>query len=339
MALGARELASLPIPLTSALQPTSASRLDFPSKQLPAQIHNRYIASRDRPDTRTSVQNLLEGISKEAIDKEKEATADKVPELVRERQLRIRPSAKITEISPSGRSKLSSQMRPVAETKFTDVAAEYFICPLINRFWLYLRDDQTRESRTADQSLVHQYRGAGTGLILNALVLSHFLATLAVMVHAARNAKEWLAVVAPDALELAVTLGTRRLSMSEGEDEDRDKAEESAEIRTTPGAESQEKGRGKEAAVITTSLELALMVLDGSVDLDGGRSLSLEHTALVMGVGEWASAILTTLEKGTRVLGGGGAQEVKMKRAAAGVILKVEEATSRWRRSMITANY
>jgi telomere length regulation protein len=41
------------------------------------------------------------------------------------------------------------------------------------------------------------------------------------------------------------------------------------------------------------------------------------------------------LEKGVRAEGGGGAQEVKLKRAAAGVLLKVDELTSRWRRSMV----
>jgi len=61
---------------------------------------------------------------------------------------------------------------------FTEVAVEYFIYPLLNRFWLFFRDEQTREERTAQYDLLHRYRGAGTGLILNAVVLSHFLSTL-----------------------------------------------------------------------------------------------------------------------------------------------------------------
>lgn len=343
LALGARELASLPIPLSSALQPSNASKIAFASKRLPPSLHDRYITEGDQPNALAPVQNLLEGISSEAIDKGREATANKVPEFVRERQLRIRPQAKVTEVRSgmmSGRLPPSSQTTMVPETKFTDVAAEHFICPLINRFWVFLRDEQTREARTAHQSVLHQYRGAGTGLILNVVVLSHYLATLAVLVHASRNAKEWLAIIAPESLELAVMLGTRRLLEGEGENEDGDEGE--VEIKISPGAaepepQTKEKGKGKEAAVLTTSLELALIVLDGAVDLDGGKSLSLEHTTLVLAVGEWASGVLSRLEKGARVLGGGGVQEIKLKRAAAGVVLKADEVASRWRRSMISA--
>jgi len=55
----------------------------------------------------------------------------------------------------------------------------------------------------------------------------------------------------------------------------------------------------------------------------------------LLGAGEWAGEVFTRLEKGARVEGGGGAQEVKLKRAAAAVLLKVDELTSRWRRSMV----
>jgi telomere length regulation protein len=67
---------------------------------------------------------------------------------------------------------------------------------------------------------LHQYRGAGTGLILSSLVLSHLLATLGVLVHTSQNAPAWLAVVAPDALELAITLGTRSISRGGEEEEE-----------------------------------------------------------------------------------------------------------------------
>jgi hypothetical protein len=101
----------------------------------------------------------------------------------------------------------------------------------MNRFWLFLRDEQTREERTAHRDILHQYRGAGTGLILSSLVLSHLLATLGVLVHASQNAPAWLAVVAPDALELAVTLGTRSISRG-GEDEDEEESRGAARTRT-----------------------------------------------------------------------------------------------------------
>ena len=96
-----------------------------------------------------------------------------------------------------------------------------------------------------------------------------------------------------------------------------------------------ETNSSKEAALLTAALELALIVLDGCLDLDGGRSLSLEHTALLVGAGEWANKVFGSLEEGAKVLGGGGAQEARLRRGAAAVLLKADELTSRWRRSMV----
>ena len=257
--------------------------------------------------------------------RERELAFDKVlKNLVRERHLRIRKPARISEVQTEntiGQAVLKNQM-PKQKTTFTDVAAEFFIAPLINRFWLFMRNEQTREARTAHQEPLYRYKGAGTGLILNPVVLTHFLATLAVLVHAAQNAPQWLAVVAPDALELAVTLGTRPISQMEGVDDNYDTSEVSAN-----------DGTAKEAAVLTTALELVLVILDGCLELDGGRSLGLEYTALLLGAGEWAKEVFSQLEGAVR--GGGGAQEIKLKCAAAGVLLKIDELTSRWRRSMV----
>ena len=71
------------------------------------------------------------------------------------------------------------------------------------------------------------------------------------------------------------------------------------------------------------------------MELDGGKSLGLDHTNLLFGVGEWAGAVFANLEKGLRVVGGGGLHEMKLQRAAAGLLLKVDELRSRWSRSMI----
>ncbi|KAI0721524.1 telomere length regulation protein-domain-containing protein [Cerioporus squamosus] len=331
LALGARELASLPVPDLPGHQPLPENKTSFPSKQLPPALHRRYITTGDHLSTSNPVQLLLDGISQVAIDKGKDATADKVPELVRERNLRVRPSSKISEVparsSPSARLALMQQLAGAGSrhpklTSFSEVAAEYFICPLIHRFWQFLRDEQTREARSAHQPLLHRYRAVGTGLVLSALVLGRMLETLGVLVHAARNAKEWLHVIAPDALELALTVGTRPVSRGEGLDEDAD-------------VDAPEGQNSKEAALLTAALELALVVLDGCLDLDGGRSLGLEHTTLLLGTGEWAGRVFGSLEDGVKVVGGGGVQEVRLRRSAAGVLLKVDELTSRWRRSMI----
>ncbi|KAF9821702.1 hypothetical protein IEO21_00548 [Rhodonia placenta] len=323
LAVGARELASMPLPPNSYTSKIPADRLTFPSKRLPPAMHKKYITAGDQMHSNDPVRYLLDGISREAIERGKEATEDKVPAVVRERQLRIRQTPKISEMPAGGSSlsRLPAGLAPPKVATFTEVAAECFICPLVNRFWLFLRDEQAREARTMHQPALHRYRGAGTGLVLNAMVLSRMLGTLAVLVHAARHAKEWLAIMAPDALELAVTLGTRPVSVAEGDDDD----DEPDEARTG------EKQNTKEKA----ALELALIVLDGSLELDEGRSLGLEHTALLFGAEEWAKEVFSKLESGVRTVGEGGEHEVRLRRAAAGVLLKVDELTSKWRRSMI----
>ncbi|KAJ7684995.1 telomere length regulation protein-domain-containing protein [Mycena polygramma] len=307
LALGARELASLPVPSS-----VPKSRIAFPSKTLPTGLHQKYLEDHNQTAT---LPQILDSISREVLNREAETSVDKVPELVRERRLRVNKPHTITEVERHG-----VLHRPLQQnTTFNEVAAQYFITPLINRFWLFFRDEQTREERTAHQDGRQRYHGAGTGLILNPLVLSHLLATLAILVHASKNAPEWLSVIGPDALELAVTLGTRPVSTMETDDED--------------GKGSQ----SKEASVLSTALELALVVLDGCLELDSGRALGLDHTELLLGAGEWAGTVFSHLEKGARIEGGGGVQEAKLKRAAAGVLLKVDSLTSRWRRSMVDA--
>ncbi|KAG1877622.1 telomere length regulation protein-domain-containing protein [Suillus subalutaceus] len=303
LVFGARELA-----------PLNNQRTAFPSKTLPPALHQKYLTADGQANG--TVQGLLEGVTRAAIDRGKEATADKVPEFVRERQLRIRISPKVAESSS-----LPGQTSQPHRTAFIDVAAEYFIMPFINRFWAFLRDEQTREERTAHRDALYRYHGAGTGLVLNPVVLSQFMGSLALLVHAAQNAPQWLSIIAPGALELAVALGTRPISRAVSDD--------------TGSTGLTGEARGKEASVLTAALELSLIVLDGCLELDGGRSLGLEHTALLLGAGEWAGKIFELLEKGTLVEGGGGVHEVRLRRAAAGVLLKVDELTSKWRRSMV----
>ncbi|KAF8061522.1 telomere length regulation protein-domain-containing protein [Lyophyllum atratum] len=315
LALGAREMARLPLPPSKV----AADRTSFPSKKLPAPLHQRYLGAGEQ----NLVGLIMDSVSDKAIEKGKDASSDKVPEIVRERRLRVqKPASGVVSGSlsqstlPISRSTSSSQDL----TPFTEVATEYFIAPMINRFWLFLRDERTREERTAHLQGRGRYHGAGTGLISNPVVLAHFLRTLAILVNAAQNAPEWLAVDAPDALELAVTVGTRPVSYVETDVDD-----------------DEERGgqRGKEASVLTAALELGLIVLDGCLEIDGGRVIGLEHTTLLLGVGEWAGGIFSQLEEGLRMQGGGGVHEIKLKRAAAGLLLKVDDLTSRWRRSML----
>lgn len=268
---------------------------------------------------------LMDTISRAAIDRGRDSGPDQVPTLVRERKLRVGgvSSRGISELGSSSVSSVPCRASdyPKPTIQFVQVATEYFIIPLINRFWLFLRDEQTREERTMHLESRYRYVGAGTGLILNPLVLSQFLGTLAVLVNASQHAPEWLSVVAPDALELAVTIGSRPVSQMETEQG----------IEETSPRDQQKK----EASVLTGTLELSLVVLDAALQLDLGRSLALEHTSLVLGVADWARTTFAMLEKGVRTPGEGGAHELKLNRAAAAVLLKVDEVMSRWRRSMI----
>ena len=318
LALGGRELASLPV-YSQALQPLATQRTTFPSKTLPPVLHQKYLAT----SSDNALQPLLEDITKTAIDKSQDVTADKVPEVVRERQLRIRKPSKITEVvSASRQTSVPLAQPPRSALSFTSIAAEWFIMPLVNRFWVFLRDEQTREERTAQRDVLYQYRGAGTGLILNPAVLSAFLKTMAILVHASQNAPQWLSLIAPNTLELAVTLGSRQITRPVSEDSDDE--------------DGSPKGhKSKEASVLTSALNLALIILDGCLELDGGHSLGLEHTALLIGTGEWAGQVFNMLERGIQVTGVGGIHEVELRRATAGVLLKVDQITSKWRRSMV----
>jgi len=326
LALGARELASLPVPPLNV----APSHTSFPSKRLPPVMHQKLMAE-------GPVQALLTDISHAAINKARDDATRKAPSsFARERQLRLQKSAKISVIDNS--VSLNPRQETLHTTSsgygppaaiFTDVAAEYFICPLINQFWIFFRDEQTREERLSRQSdPLYRYQGSGTGLVLNPIVLTQFISTLAVLAHASRNAPQWLALVAPESLELAITLGTRPVSQADDGDEDLDPT-----LKTEWGQATTSKD--KEATVLAASLELALVVLDGCLDLDGGRSLGLEHTRLALSVGEWAGNLLSWLEQGLRVAGGGGTLEVRLKRGAAGVMLKAQEVSERWGRSMV----
>ncbi|KAL4074486.1 telomere length regulation protein-domain-containing protein [Scleroderma yunnanense] len=313
LSIGARELACLP---TDPESSQFVVKPLFPSKMLPPAWHQRYF----RGGSQGTFQLLLDNITRDAIDKGKEPAASKAPEYIRERQLRIRKPARVSDVA---QQHTQASVISSSAVTYNEVAAEYFIMPFVHRFWTFLRDERTREERTANRDVLYRYRGAGTGLILNPIVLSHFLGAMAVLVHAAVNAPQWLAIIAPDTLELAVALGSRQITMTPD-----DRANEA-------NANAGQTEKGNEASVLTSALELALVILDGSLELDGGRTLSLEHTTLLLSVGEWAGEVFALLNKGTRVEGGGGSQEIKLRRAAGGVVLKFDELTSRWRRSMV----
>ncbi|KZT51597.1 hypothetical protein CALCODRAFT_124246 [Calocera cornea HHB12733] len=293
LARGARQLAALETP--------ASQQAAFPSKQLPPAKHAKLIAMEDQ----TPIQKTIEGITRLVIDKQASTAESHVPAIARERHLRIHKTSRpVTDVhTPIARA---------SSTTFKDVAAEFFIMPFVNRFWLYLRDEQTREQRTAYAA--NRYRGAGTGMVLSPLMLGQILATLGVLMDAARFSPAYLAILAPEVLELAVTVGSRALT-------------------TAAQSDSQNKQR---ADVVAYSAQVALIIIDTSAELDGGRTLAMEHARALFAVGDWARTLFENEEKGIRLDGAGSVGGSNLERVAASLVLKVHDLLDKWRGSMIS---
>ncbi|KAK8853249.1 hypothetical protein IAR55_003951 [Kwoniella newhampshirensis] len=323
LAMGARELAGMSVPQP----PTTNRSIDFPSKTLPASLHRKYISAADVPQglienrQKGQIDEAIDGVRNLLLSKGARKGEETVPEIAREKRLRVSATRR-TLVAEEGTltaqqmldSKLTStSQRPVVP--FKDIAAEYFIMPLINRFWQHFQDSSTRESRASSTGT--RYRGAGTGMILSPLALEKFLMTLSLLLHAARHSSVFLAVLCPEALELAVTIGARHPTRT---DDDPLASEQN-------GSDA----GGAEASTVGAALELCLVALDGSFDLDGGRTLAFEKAALLLGVGEWATNVFKLEEIGGQVAGGqGGKREGRIKAGAAGVVLKVGEIGEKW---------
>lgn len=314
LALGARELAGLPTPQIPKYQAS------FTSKRLPAPAHRRYLTLEDEADAGAPIRSLAADLSSQAIEAGRASLEDKVPEIVRERQLTIssgqRSRHRIVEVDPSKRISVLNAEKP---TTFKQLAAEYFVIPFISRFWDYLNESLGREERALRSSRSGGYRAAGTGMILSPLVLSHFVNTMSVLIHASRHSPAFLSVITPAALELCVTLGTRRFSPDTSTSTDPFATEESRHA----------------ASVLSASLELAIVILDASIELDRGRTLALEHGATLSAVMMWGKKAFNTLEGGIQLEGIGGEEEMRLRRASAGLILKLEDISGRWTQAML----
>ena len=190
--------------------------------------------------------------------------------------------------------------------------------PLINRFWQHFQDASVREERAVGSG--SRYRGAGTGMVLSPMALEKFLMTLALLLDAARHSPLFLAVLSPEALELALTIGSRHLIRPD----DNPIAPEEA----GSGEESR-----REASVVSSSLEVCLVCLGTSFELDNGRTLAFDKPQLVLAVGEWAGGIFEIESHGGQVAAGqGGMREGRIKAAAAGVVVKISEIGEKWAR-------
>jgi telomere length regulation protein len=250
------------------------------------------------------------------LSKGAKKSEETVPQVAREKRLRVTPKRQkvaggslVSGRGEPGHEHAGDQPPPVVA--YSTVAAEYFVLPLINRFWDYYQDASVRETRALATG--NRFRGAGTGMVLSPLSLGKLLATLALLIHAARHAPTFLAVLAPSAVELAVTIGARH----------------PAAPTDFMASEPQEGDDAPEGHVVGAALELALAALDTAVELDGGRTMAFDHPELVLATHEWARAVFEAHNGGT-IAAGMGSQGARVRAAAAGVVVKVSEVREKW---------
>ena len=317
--MGARELSGLSTPRPI----NSLRRLEFPTKMLPPALHQKYIGPNDIPENQyqNQLEQAVSGV-RDLMLRKSAKRAEEYPELAREKKLRVRPgrSMKVAEVGSVADREMTKastdSQAPIMP--FKDVAAEYFIMPLINRFWQYFQDSSTREARAINPG--DRYRGAGTGMILSAMALEKMLMTLSLLIHAARHSSVFLSILAPEAIELGVTIGARHLATPSNDP-----------MITDLDTKGLEVGSKTEAQVLAAALELVLVSLDVSVELDKGRTLALDKAELVLAAEEWATGVFEVESKGGKVSAGqGGMREGKVKATAAGVVVKISEIGERW---------
>ena len=304
LALGSRELAGFSAPTAQTFLASHTPRPDstpdsielFPSKKLPPHLHRQMIeaessrASQQEVLPRGALEQITEEMTRAALSDAREDAEVSIPEAAREKLLTVRRFA-------SAKSK-STGVATIDTNKsedFSTLAAEIFIMPLINRFWLFLRDSSYSSHRTSGSYA----GGGGVDSLLEPLSVVKFFSTLSVLLHAARHSPHFLAVLAPEAIELVLAL---RTSLEEANEE-----------------------------VVASQMELLLVVFDATAAQDYGRTLlnTVTNGARVVGEAkDWAEEVFDYEErKGSVGRGGIG----RSGRAAAGVLLRIEEMLSRWR--------
>ncbi len=303
--MGAREAAGL----ATVIKP-ELPRVDFPSKFLPPPLHKKYISGNDTRHVKASytlIDVAANDIGEQLLAKKgAEASQRTETPLVREKRLRVgKPAAKRKILDGEASTRDPALMTtPPPTIHYKDIAAEYFVLPMINRFWNHFENEVTREARARSA-----YRAGGSGMVLSPLAIAKYLSTLAIMVHAARHSTAFLSIIAPEALELAVVVGQNIKTKPET-------------LMNADGVKDAES----EADVVGGALELALVCLDGSKELDGGRTLVTDKINVLMSAGEWAGQLFETEHKGISTgMNAGGLSEGRTRKAAAGVVVLVSE--------------
>lgn len=319
LAMGARQLAGYSVP--DEVRSTSLSAMGkgphgvttFPSKQMPPRLHQKYIGANQQesfpnlPRFSGPIESLLDDVTQAALGNAKEDAEDRIPEAAREKALTTRrfPSAaRKTQPNPKESS---------ANRIFTSLAASHFILPLVNRFWLHLRDLSTlprSNIQLEGGETLSSYGGLGSATLLDPLLLTKFIGTLAILMDSSRTSPQFLPVLAPEVLEFALTLSLRTRHSTH-------------RAMKLPGSEE-----SSESTVQSTIFELVLVVLDVCIALDAGRYLAREHARLVGGIKEWAERTWEEEEEAGRS-GSLRGLPSRQARDSAGVLIRVDEI---WKR-------
>jgi telomere length regulation protein len=287
LALGARELAGLPGPTgVFALNRVEA----FPSKRLAPRLEAKLL---DTTTTNDPVDAITEDLTRVALTSAREGAETSIPEAAREKVLRV--GGRLGSVTKSTDHGARKSTTTTAASSFAPLAAECFVMPLVNRFWLYLRDLSTA-SLAGNRTL-----GPGTATLLDPIFLCKFLGTMSVLIDASRYSPHFLAVLAPESLQLAA-FGLRGFTT---------KKEDS----------SDGNGDGGDESVSAALLEFALVTVDTCMSVDAGRTLARDFYPLVGTLREWAEEEWRTEEARGKV--------ERVGRAAAGLLLRLDEVSSR----------
>lgn len=318
LAISSRELAGLPSILPASAAAHSAPRVrqateaeSFPSQRLPGRLHEHFLSVpkstsaqvNSRPNEEASsnanavaIEAIAGRVTDLALSSTRESAQETVPGASKEQLLTVRAVPGRTKIlKPISLAKSSILASPEGilpngrKPKFADIGAETFILPLINRFWLYMRDVATSPQQTLRGAGPYAGGLSGAPAVLESLLLSKFLNTLGVLLDAGRNSPHFLAVLAPESLELV-------LAVSRG-------AASSAQV----SPEVQKAG-----------MQTALIVLDGSIAIDGGSTLARDFGKLTWSTKAWAEKAWEEVERKGDSPGASG-------RAAAGLLLRLDE--------------
>lgn len=353
LAAGSRELAGA-APLPQASKQGKQEKTIAPQKQS------------------QGVTSLANSLSDVAISRAKHEGEERVPEIKREKALKLTRQA-----GPNGRAGSGSGIQEIGtgtgtrsnavaanslrtgkdafsslpgtltrpREKYIDLAGSVFLFPLLNRLSAHVRETSSRFSRlntSGNGSRGGPGPGVGLGLgsginiglssLFDPQVLSALLDTLSVLAHSARNASDFLALLAPETMEAALLVATRALPLA------------LAGAGSASSSKGEAGGEGDHALLHLlhgSCLSLLLVVLDASFFRDEGRTLLRFHSRpLLEDVGEFAAGVFERVEgEGERAAagagaGGGRAAREGVSRAArcsAAVVLRIEEMRSRWR--------